>query len=150
MCRLGQGVGLGLRPARVLAGFLFGCDTDLERLRIGGRDLLRENLLGLGDQLGRSLLGLGDEVAGRVVRGLKNLGRFDAKCPRECRLVDLRVVRSSFRFGDAPAQNRFALQRAAQLGGHLAEERSHGLAVKAPARWGKGLACDLVRTERRT
>ncbi len=113
MCHVGHGVGLRLGPAHVLGDFLFGCGTDLERLGFGGRCLVRENLPGLCDQLGRSLLGLRDEVAGRVVRGPKDLGRFDANCPGERRLIQDGVLRSAFCFDDALAQNRLALERAA-------------------------------------
>ena len=111
MRQVGNGIGLRLGPTRVLGSLLFGCGADLERLGFGRRRLPSENLSRLRDQLGRSLLSLRDEVASCIVGGPEDLGRLDANCPCERRLVQDGVLRSALRLDNALAQNRLTLYR---------------------------------------
>ena len=108
---VGHRVGLGLGPAQVLGGVPLGCGADLERLGLGSRCLFVKDPPGFCYQLGGPLLGLGDDVAGRVMRGPEDLGRLRANCPRQCRLVQDRLLSSVLGLGDALAQDRLALER---------------------------------------
>ena len=146
---VGQRFGLGPSATGVLGRLRFGRGADLEGLGVRRLLLARQDPVGLADQLGRTFLCLRDDFLGCVVRGPEDLGRLDANCPGESRLVELGFLGPAFGLDDTQPQHRLAFQRFADLRGYLAEEDAHCLAVDAPARGGERLARDLVRAERR-
>ncbi len=143
----GHGVGFGLRLAGVLVGLLLGRGANRARLGPGKGDLFVEDSLGPPDHLGGLLLGLHDRVACSLVRGGEDLGRLDANCLRERRLVELGVGRPALGIGKPLAQYRLTLEGATELRRHLAEIGTHGFAVDALAHRREGLARYLVRAD---
>ena len=131
----------------VLVGLPLGRESDLERLGLSERDLLGEDSLRAHYQLSRPLLGLGHDVVGGFVRSRKDLGRLDANCAGQSRLVEVRLGCPPLGFGQSLAKHRLALEHVTKLRSHLDQEGVHRLAVDALADRGKGLARYLVRAD---